>query len=259
MKFIKDYFNRLSFDEKESLRVIKNSFWGICWIKTLWFNFKALPFSQAIKCPILVGRNVMVKNIGKINFAGDVYPGMVSIAVIKISTIETNYTPTIFNNRGILNVGGRLKLHPGAVLAIIPNATVTLGNHVGFGANTRVVCRKGITIGDDVRISWNCHILDSDFHFLYNIEKDRYYQRSKDISIGSNVFIGNGCTVGKGTVIPDGCVVSCISKVSGDYVSEGENLLIAGNPAKVIKKGVNISNGWYSDKEVEIAKLMGEL
>lgn len=258
MNFIRDYFNRLSFDEKEALRVLKNSFWEINWVKTLWFNLKVLPFSKAIKCPVIVGRNVKVKNIGKINFIGDVYPGMVSIAVIRISAIETNHAPTIFNNRGTLNIGGSIKLHPGAILAIIPNAAITLGNHVGFGANTRVVCRKAITIGNDVQISWNCQVLDSDFHFLYNIEKDKYYQRTKEIIIGNNVFIGNGCTVGKGTVIPDGCVVSCISKISGNYVAEGENLLIAGNPAKVIKKGINISNGWYPAKEVEIAKLMDE-
>lgn len=256
MEIIKKYLAGLAYDQKESLRLIKNSFWRVNWIKTIWFNFKILPFSKAVKCPVLVGRNVKVKNIGKINFTGSVYPGMVSIAVIKIPAIETNHAPTIFNNRGTLNIGGRLKFHPGVILAIIPNATITLGNRVGFGANTRVVCRKNIILGDDVRISWNCQLFDTDFHFLYNIEKDKYYQRTKEIVIGDNVFIGNGCTVGKGTVIPNGCVVSCISKISGNYVTEGENLLIAGNPAKVIKKGVNISNGWYPAKEADIAKIL---
>ena len=111
-------------------------------------------------------------------------------------------------------------------------------------------------IGNNVQCSWDTQILDSDFHFLYNIEKNKYYPRTKEIVFGNDVFIGNGCTVGKGTVLPDGCVVSCISKVSGDFTNEGMNLLIAGNPAKVIKKGVSISSGWYPEKEKEIAKII---
>lgn len=254
MSIIRKYFNTLSLDEKESLRVIKNSFWKINWIKTLWFNLSILPFKKAVKCPVLVAYNVKVKNLGKIIFKNKVYSGMISIGVIRISAIETNHNPTIFNNRGTLTFAGRVKVHPGSILSIVPNASISLGNHVGFGANTKVICRKAIEIGNDVRISWNSQVLDSDFHFLYNIDKNKYYQRTKEIIIGNNVFIGNGCTVGKGTVIPDGCVVSCISKVSGDFRTEGDNLLISGNPAKVIKKGVNISNGWYPEEEKKIAK-----
>ena len=254
MNVIRKYFNNLSYDEKESLRVIKNSFWKINWIKTFWFNLSILPFKKAIKCPIIVAYNVNVKNIGKIIFKNKIYSGMVSIGVIRLSAIETNHNPTIFNNRGTLTLFGRVKMHPGSILSIVPNANMSFGNHVGIGANTKVICRKAITLGDDVRISWNCQILDSDFHFLYNIEKDKFYQRSKEIIIGSNVFIGNGCTVAKGTTIPQGSVISCISKVGGDYTAEGENLLLMGNPAKVIKKGVNISNGWYPELEREISK-----
>ena len=258
MSFIRKYYNSLNYDQKESLRVIKNSFCKINWLKTLWLNFKVLPFKSAIKCPIVVAYNTKIKNIGKIIFTNKIYPAMVSLGVIRLSAFETTSNPLIFNNRGTLEVGGRLKIHPGAVFAIVKGATIKVGNCVGFGANSRVVCRKSIIIGNNVQCSWDTQILDSDFHFLYNIEKDKYYPRTKEIVFGNNVFIGNGCTVGKGTVLPDGCVVSCISKVSGDFTTEGENLLIAGNPAKVIKKGVNISSGWYPEKENEIAKQINE-
>lgn len=258
MSYIRNYFNKLSYDQKGSLRVIKNSFWKINWIKTLWFNCKTLPFSKAIRCPVIIAYNTKIKNVGKIVFTNDIYPAMVSLGVIRLGGIETTSNPLVFNNRGTLEIGGRLKIHPGAVFSIVKGATIKVGNCVGFGANSKVICRKSITIANNVQCSWNTQILDSDFHFLYNIEKDKYYPRTKDIIIGNNVFIGNGCTIGKGTILPDGCVVSCISKVSGDFTTEGENLLISGNPAKVIKKGVNISSGWFPEKEKEIAKLMKE-
>lgn len=256
MNIVKKYFQKLNYDQKESLRVIKNSFWKINWLKTLWLNFKVLPFKSAIKCPIVVAYNTKIKNVGKIIFTKEICPAMVSFGVIRISAFETTSNPLIFNNRGTLEIGGRLKIQPGAVFTIVKGATIKVGNCVGFGANSKVICRKSITIGNNVRCSWDTQILDSDFHFLYNIEKNKYYPRTKEIVFGNDVFIGNGCTVGKGTVLPDGCVVSCISKVSGDFTNEGMNLLIAGNPAKVIKKGVSISSGWFPEKENEISKII---
>lgn len=256
MSIISKISRKMGTDQKESLYVIKNSFWKINWLKTLWLNFKVLPFKSAIKCPIVVAYNTKIKNVGKIIFTNEIYPAMVSLGVIRLSAFETNTIPLIFNNRGTIEIRGRFKVHPNAIISIVKGATIKIGNHVGIGAGAKVICRKSITMGDDVRCSWDVQILDSDFHFLYNTERDKHYPRTKEIFIGNNVFIGNGCTIGKGTVLPDGCVVSCISKVSGDFTNEGENLLIAGNPAKVIKKGVNISSGWFPEKEKEIAKLI---
>ncbi len=254
MNIVKRFFRELPNEHKASLRVIKSRFWKINWIKTLWFNFKILPFNQALKCPIIIAYNTKIKSIGNIIFTNDIYTGMVSLGVIRLSSFETTAIPLIFNNKGTLNIGGRLKIHPGSVISIVKNATMTTGDRVGFGAGSKIICRKSITLGNDVRCSWNVQILDSDFHFLYNIEKDKYYPRTKDIVIGNNIFVGNGCTIGKGTILPDGCVVSCISKVSGDFTKQSENLLIAGNPAIVIKKGVNISSGWFPEEEKIIAK-----
>lgn len=258
MNPLRKYFNKLTYDQKESLRVIKNYSWDINWLKTLWFNFKILPFRKAIKCPVLIAYNVKVRNVGRINFTDELYTGMVTIGVVRIKHYEINHTPLLFNNRGTLNFAGRFKMCPGSMLATTTQATLSIGCNVGFGANTKVISWRAITFGNNVQVSWNCQIFDTDFHFLYNIEKGKYYQRIKEVKIGDNVFIGNGCTIGKGTIIPDGCVVSCISKVSGDFTEEGENLLIAGNPARVVKKGVNISSGWYPEQEKEIAKLINE-
>lgn len=254
MNIIKSLFCNLSNDHKASLRVIRSSFWKINWIKTLWFNFKIQPFNKALKCPVIIAYNTKIKNIGKIIFTDEIYTGMVSFGVMRLPSFETTTIPLIFNNRGTMKIGGRFKVHPGSVISIVNNATFIVGNHVGIGANSKVICHKLINIGSEVRISWNCQLFDSDFHFLYNINKDKYYPRTKEIVIGNNIFIGNGCTIGKGTIIPNGSVVSCISKVSGDYSKEGENLLIAGNPGIVLTKGFNITSGWLPEEEEKVAK-----
>ena len=255
MAFKKEKLNN---DLRFSLSIIMRYFWRINWPKSIWLSFKALPFKQAIKIPIIVSWNTKINSVGKIIFQGKIHPAMLMIGVIRLPAFETYRETTVFTNKGTLVIKGNVKLHPGVKLLIYKGATMSVGNHVGFGANTKIACNNSITIGDDVRISWNSQILDTDFHYLYNIEKDKFYPKSKPIVIHDNVFIGNGCTICKGTVITSGSVISCISKVKGDFSKEGENLLIVGNPAVILKKGFNMSSGWFPKKEIEINKMMRE-
>lgn len=114
------------------------------------------------------------------------------------------------------------------------DAKINIGNNVGISGAT-IYARKSITIGDNTLIGGNVKILDNDFHPLEaearNSDiKDRI--RSKEILIGKNCFIGCNSIILKGTSIGDGSVVGAGSVVSGRFP---ENVIIAGNPAKVIK------------------------
>lgn len=250
--------NKLSHDELYAFNNLKTFFWQINWLKTIWFNFKALPFKQAIKIPFIISYNVKIRKVGNIELPDSIHTGMVSIGVIKIIEYNSNFEPIYFTNHGTLRFHGNTKIHPGVKLFIKSGACLDLGARTNIGFNSKVICYKLIKLGNDFRMSWEGQIFDTDFHFLYNIEKDKYYQRTKPVIIGKNVFIGNRCTIGKGTEIPDGSVVSCVSKVSGVFSDEGENLLLSGNPAKVIKKGLNIGSGWFLEEEAKIAKLLEE-
>jgi acetyltransferase-like isoleucine patch superfamily enzyme len=93
-----------------------------------------------------------------------------------------------------------------------------------------------ITIGDNVIIGGNCKIVDNDFHPL-NCSK-RNPQHVKDIKKKA-IIIGNGCFIGmnaillKGTELGNNCVVGAGSVVCGTFP---DNVIIAGNPAKIIKQ-----------------------
>ncbi len=240
------------------LATIKYRFFQINWFKTLWFNFKALPLKQAFRVPILLSWNVKVRSVGEISISGPIYPAMISIGVIKIDPWETNSDQIIFCNQGRVTFGGRTKIHPGVRLTVLPNAELKLGERVLFGCKSRIVCSRSISLGHDVRFSWEGQLFDTDFHFLTNLKTGHVSQRQRPVIIGDNVFIGNRCTIGKGTIIPNGSVVSCCSKVSGDLSAKGENLLIVGNPAQVVGQGYSMGNSWFPESEVDLAKQMGE-
>ena len=84
MKVLRKYINNLSYDQRESLRILRFYFWSINWLKTLWINFQILPFRQAFRCPILVAYNTKIKSVGDIIFEDEVYAGMFLIGVIRV-------------------------------------------------------------------------------------------------------------------------------------------------------------------------------
>jgi galactoside O-acetyltransferase len=124
---------------------------------------------------------------------------------------------------------------------------IRIGRRTFVGRST-IVCATGITIGDDVLISWGCNIVDHDSHAL--LWKDRasdvrdWYAGSKDWSrvpcapvvIGNRVWIGFNALVLKGVHIGDGAVVAAGSVVTRDVPA---HTLVGGNPARVIRELAN--------------------
>ena len=92
-------------------------------------------------------------------------------------------------------------------------------------------------------VGGNVKILDNDFHPIEFEERNRLLQDpcggdsqlipSRPIRIGKNCFIGCNAIILKGTVLGDGCVVGAGAVVSGTFEP---NCVIAGNPAKIIRK-----------------------
>ncbi len=122
------------------------------------------------------------------------------------------------------------------------DAVIEIGDNVGISGAT-IYARKGIYIGENTCIGGNCKILDNDFHPIEVEERlkllndqnagDSDLVPSKEIHIGKNCFLGCNSIILKGTVLGDGCVVGAGAVVSGRFE---DNSVIAGNPAKVIKK-----------------------
>ncbi|QIZ05649.1 acyltransferase [Priestia megaterium] len=116
-----------------------------------------------------------------------------------------------------------------------PEAEICIGNNVGISGAT-IYARRSITIGENTNIGGNAKILDNDFHPLEIEARNADIKEKigiKPIVIGKNCFIGCNALILKGTILGDGCVVGAGAVVSGKF---DENCVIAGNPARVIKK-----------------------
>ena len=121
-------------------------------------------------------------------------------------------------------------------------AVIEIGDNVGISGAT-IYARKGIYIGENTCIGGNCKILDNDFHPIDMEDRikllndvhggDSDLIPSREIHIGKNCFLGCNSIILKGTVLGDGCVVGAGAVVAGKFE---DNCVIAGNPAKVIKR-----------------------
>lgn len=102
--------------------------------------------------------------------------------------------------------------------------------------NYHVLKEKKLYIGEDCMLSSEVIISTGDSHSIINEEGMRI-NSSKDVVIGSHVWIGNRVSINKGVVIAANSVIGNGSIVT--KVAMAENCVLAGNPAKIVKTNVN--------------------
>jgi acetyltransferase-like isoleucine patch superfamily enzyme len=71
---------------------------------------------------------------------------------------------------------------------------------------------------------------------------------SKSIFLGERNFIGSLVSIMPGTRTPNYCTVSIHSLLNKDYTALGQNVLIGGIPAKLLRQ--NISRDWESEEKM---------
>jgi acetyltransferase-like isoleucine patch superfamily enzyme len=123
---------------------------------------------------------------------------------------------------------------------------VTIGNQVFIGGGTIIDCVSEVNIGDNVLISYQCIIQDSDNHSTkFSIRKNdvtdwmnnQYHNwdvtPKKPVSINKGAWIGARSLILKGVTIGEGAVVGAGSVVTKDVAPW---TIVAGNPARVIRE-----------------------
>tara|TARA_R110002049_G_scaffold4601_1_gene31695 strand:- start:88742 stop:89284 length:543 start_codon:yes stop_codon:yes gene_type:complete len=104
---------------------------------------------------------------------------------------------------------------------------LTIGNHVVINQNCRIDNRGGISIGENVSISPEVHLLTAD----HIINSPTFEGRTRPIVIEDFVFIGSRATVLPGVTLGRGAVVAACAVVTKDVAPYS---IVAGVPAEPI-------------------------
>ena len=116
------------------------------------------------------------------------------------------------------------------------NAQLVIGDRVFLNQGVIISVKESIEIGDDTLIGDFSAIYDSNFHQLDPCHPDK----PRPVTIGKNVWLGNGVLVLPGSKIGDHTVVAARSVVKGVLPTR---VLAAGNPAVVVRQ-LEIPDGW---------------
>lgn len=206
--------------------------------KTVYFNFKTLPFRKALKLPIhfygkvefvyLKGAFIIDKE--KVNF------GMIVFGAKHEVVISSN-VPTRIYNSGKITFDGEAMFARGINIMVWDYGELSFGSNFSLGSLSRIICFRKIAFGNNVLISWEVQIVDTDFHFV--ISNDKIKDNCGEVSIAENVWIGSRSSILKRTILPKNSIVGSDSLCSGNYLEKyGDSILLVGVPAQMIKGNV---------------------
>lgn len=138
----------------------------------------------------------------------------------------------ISRNNGIISVGQFTDFWPGVKMSCNGRgdrqARITIGERCSIGDRTEIHSGSLVQIGNNTMISWDCVILDRDYHGIGNNR-----ETLKPVIIGKRVWIGCRGIIMKGVTIGDGAIIGAGSVVTSNIPPF---TLAAGNPARVIRK-----------------------
>ena len=132
--------------------------------------------------------------------------------------------------------------HSSMISCLQPGSEIRIGEDCGFSGV--IICSSlSVTIGNRVMIGANTRIVDTDSHSLdfrerhpryFNLLNNDFkeYVKCKPIVIEDDVFIGMNSIILKGVRIGSGSVIGAGSVVICDVPN---NSIYAGNPAKFIR------------------------
>ena len=129
-----------------------------------------------------------------------------------------------------LDIKNGFQVHSGCHIIVTEGATLRLGSGY-INRNTKIKCYNNIDIGENVVISENCTIWDSDVHTINSNQNI-----SLPVKIGDHVWIGTNCIILKGVTIGNDAVIAAGSLVNKNVPS---NVLVGGVPAKILKENIN--------------------
>lgn len=212
---------------------------------SIWFNFKTLPFSQAVRLPILLYKPKFASTSGKIIIDSPVKFGMIKLGCNCVSIYPND--GIVYENNGVITFKGRATIGNNSAIAIGHHGHLVIDDFFRATTTLKLICYNKIHFEKEVLVGWNCLFTDTDFHKLTFANAGGGYSRGfGEIRIGHNCWIANGCKIYKNINIPANCVIASDTVLYKTIDCEPYSLI--GNDAPIKVKATGIFHNWKDDK-----------
>jgi galactoside O-acetyltransferase len=161
---------------------------------------------------------------------------------VRVSGKPIKYHPMLLKGKGTISFGKNVQIgvvsspefysHYTYLEARDESSEIIIGDNVAINNAFSIECSSKVIIENDVLIGVNCSIIDNDGHNLAIDKRSIGNSEMTPVHIHENVFLGNNVSILKGVIIGKNSIIG-----NGSVVTKNipENVIAAGNPAKVIR------------------------
>jgi len=221
------------------------AFWAVNWWKTYYFNYKMLPKATAKKLPFFIYGDVTFTNLsGTLKIDAPIKKGMIGFGQpYEKNTREKGIAE--INLAGDMVFKGHVQFGKDCFVYVHKGGYFEMGHMASLATSGRVICYNSIIMNTHARIGSEGQLIDTNFHQMQDTKTGEQFPKTGKIFVGAYNFISNRVTILQKTVTPSYCTIASNTLCNKDYTALGENVLIGGIPAKLLKE--NISRDWEGE------------
>lgn len=197
---------------------------------SLYFNFRFLPFSQALKLPVLLYR-ASVSGKGKYIIEAPISPGMIRLGFPMVSIFREK--GIVLENNGLIVFKGTATIGGGSGISVGNKGEIFFGDRFSNQSGIKLISYHKIDMGSAVRIGWQSMVCDTDFHTMKSEDGEKRTQGYGPIRIGDEVWVGSYCKLFKNTDIPSKCTVASGTFLNKKIDCRPYSLIYPGGGVKV--------------------------
>ena len=159
------------------------------------------------------------------------------------------YVQNLRNSNEFITVGSNTHIR-GELTIFAHGGKIKIGDNCYVGVGSRIWSAENVIIGNNVLISHNCNIIDTNSHEIdhlkrattfVNMTKNGHSKINNDINsekiyIDDNVWLSFNVTVLKGVKIGKGAIIAAGSIVTKDVEPF---TLVSGTPARLVRNLIN--------------------
>jgi len=161
-----------------------------CLPATFRFNFTYFPLAVASRLPVIVSHRVWLDHLaGSVELTGGIRTGMIRIGFGDVGIFDRQRSRSVWRVDGRVVFEGPANLGHGTRLSVERAGTVIFGSGFVITAESSIACRKAVSFGRGVLVSWDVLIMDSDWHAVMD-PSGRRLNPDADVVVGNHVWIG---------------------------------------------------------------------
>jgi acetyltransferase-like isoleucine patch superfamily enzyme len=204
------------------------------YLPSFLFCVRCLPWKQTKKIPIVL-YNCKILKMGVIEIV-DNKP--ITRGMIKLGLNSSIFYPEkgiVISNHGKLVFHGRCSIGNNSVVSTGINGTINFGDSFRATTSLKICSHDTITFGEQTLIGWDVIIQDTDFHLLFDKEKQTYTNPTKAINIVNKNWLASKTMILKGVNTPNDVVFGAGS-IATSSTRYQAYCVYAGSPIKCISQ-----------------------